>query len=190
MKAMTEIPQNRISLSKLEVARRQLETAITMYFKRCDPVSTHTLATAALEVLHDINKSRNGPPMLSDLEASGVIRPDKLEIVRKAFRAPQNFFKHANTDPKGILDFNPEATAGFILDAVEKYRELTGENPPILRVFSLWFRVQWTEVFHFSNGEECGLAMARSLYTLDAKAKFFADFLPRYVAEASKIAPK
>jgi len=158
---MTQIPQNRIRLTKFEVARRQLETAITMYFNEGDPVSMHTLAAAAQGVLRDINKSRKGPPMLLDLEVSGVIKPDKLKMAHQVLRQAQNFFKHADTDPEGVIDFNLEAVAVHILDAVEKYRELSGENPPIMRVFALWFRVQWTGVFEFTNGEEVGLGAIR-----------------------------
>jgi len=51
---------------------------------------------------------------------------------------------------------------------VEKYRELSKENPPVMRVFALWFRVQWTEVFHFPNGEEKGLRIIRLIYSLAA----------------------
>src|SRR6266852_3470274 len=157
MESMNESRENRITLNKLEVARRQLETAIQMYFNGGDPLSTHSLATAALEVLSGLNNARKGSPMLSDLESSGAIRPDKLELARRVFRGAQNFFKHADKDPEGVLDFNPEATAFYLHDAVEKYRELSKENPPIVRVFALWFRVQWTEVFHFPNGEGKGL---------------------------------
>lgn len=187
---MNENQKGRITLSKLEVARRQLETAITMYFNGGDPVSTHTLAAASLEILRDLNNALQGSPMFSDLEASGIIKPDKLALARSAMRSAQNFFKHADKDPNGTLDFNPEATAFYLLDAIEKYRELSKENPPIVRVFGLWFRVQWTEVFHFANGEEHGLKIIRLIYTLDHKKKFFMEYLPRYVAEASKVAPE
>ena len=40
-----------VTLSKLDVARRQLETAIRLYFYDGDFVSTHTLAAAACKVL-------------------------------------------------------------------------------------------------------------------------------------------
>ena len=165
---MNESQENRITLNKLEVARRQLETAIQMYFLGGEPVSTHTLATSALEVLSGLNNARKGSPMLSDLECSGAIRPDQLKLARSVFRGAQNFFKHADKDPEGVLDFNPEATAFYLHDAVEKYREMSKENPPVMRVFALWFRVQWTEVFHFPNGEEKGLRIIRLIYSLAA----------------------
>lgn len=185
---MAQIPQKRISLSKIEAARSQLETAINLYFNGGDPVSTHTLASAVLEVIRDLNKACNGTPMFSDLEACGVIRPDKLELARRAFRGAQNFFKHADKDPNALLDFNSEATAFYLFDAVEKYRELSGKHPPIIRVFALWFRVQWTELFHFANGEDAGLRVIRLIYTLNRKQEFFTEYLPRYVAEATKVA--
>jgi hypothetical protein len=177
--------ENRVILSKVEVARRQLETAINMYFNDGEPVSIHTLVTAAFEVLRDINSSRNGSPMFTDPNASVVVPSEKKGVARQALRKAQNFFKHADEDPDGVLDFNPEATAFYILDAVEKYRELNGENPPIMRVFALWARVQWTDVFSFSNGEASILILTRSLYPLNNKAKFYAEFFPRYVAMAS-----
>ena len=124
--------------------------------------------------------------MIFDLEASGVIRPDKLELARQVFRRPQNFFKHADKDPNEVLDFHPEVPAAFILAAVEKYRELSDQNPPVMRVFALWFRVHWTEIFRFQNGEEAILNMARSLFSFDDKEKFFAHFLSVYTAEAAK----
>src|SRR5258708_7500140 len=133
MHVIKDPEKGRFKLSKLEAARRQLETAISLYFNGGDPVSTHTLANSAMEVLSDLNKAWKGTPMISDLEASGAIRPDKLDVARQVFRGPQNFFKHADKDPNGVLDFHPEVPAGFILSAVEKYRELSGENPPIMR---------------------------------------------------------
>ncbi|MDB6068111.1 MAG: hypothetical protein JWR26_4319 [Pedosphaera sp.] len=187
MQTMNETQRNRISLNKFEVARRQLETAIAMYFNGGDVVSAHTLATAALEVLRGLNNALKGSPMVSDLEASGIIRPDKLEDARRAVRGAQNFFKHADKDPTGTLDFNPDTTAFYILDGVEKYRELSRQNPPVMRVFALWFRVQWPEAFHFAGGEEAFLNITRSFYSLNDKAKFFAEFLPRYAAEEPKM---
>lgn len=54
-------------LEKLEAARRQLETAIKLYFADGDEVSIHTLGAAAYALIQDINKHRRGEPMLKDL---------------------------------------------------------------------------------------------------------------------------
>jgi hypothetical protein len=47
-----------LRLTKLDVARRQLQTAITLWFTDGDPVSIHTLAFAAYEIIHVISKKQ------------------------------------------------------------------------------------------------------------------------------------
>jgi hypothetical protein len=85
-----------------------------------------------------------------------------------------------------VLDFHHEIPAGFILAGVEKFRELTGENPPIMRVFALWCRTQWTDLYRFSKREETVLRIARSFFDYGDKGKFFAYFLPLYATEGRK----
>ena len=48
-----------IRISKLEAARRQLRTAITLWFTGGDPVAIHSLAFAAYEILHAISEKRD-----------------------------------------------------------------------------------------------------------------------------------
>jgi hypothetical protein len=47
-----------LHFSKLDVALRQLETAVTLYFHSADPVSIHTLTAAAYNVLRDLKTHR------------------------------------------------------------------------------------------------------------------------------------
>jgi hypothetical protein len=42
------------TVSKIEAALRQLETAIQLYFSDGDPISVHTLTAAAYNVLRDV----------------------------------------------------------------------------------------------------------------------------------------
>lgn len=42
-------------------------------------------------------------------------------------RDPQNFYKHADKDPKGIIDFNPDISPFVIYEGISKYQEITGE---------------------------------------------------------------
>jgi hypothetical protein len=48
-----------IVVTKLDAARRQLRTAIRLWFQEADPASIHTLAHAASEIIHVISKNRN-----------------------------------------------------------------------------------------------------------------------------------
>lgn len=44
--------EEKLTITKLDAARRQLHTAIVLWFNDGDPISTHTLASAAYEVVH------------------------------------------------------------------------------------------------------------------------------------------
>jgi hypothetical protein len=48
-----------LTITKLEAARRQLGTAIVLWFNDDDPVSIHTLVCAAYEIVHTLTKKRN-----------------------------------------------------------------------------------------------------------------------------------
>ena len=94
-----------VTVKKLEAAKRQLHTAITLWFADTDAVSVHTLACAAYQIVHDINDQKKGDELLLD---SSVIRnefrKEYLDEMRKAMR----FFKHADRDPdpNGTVEFS------------------------------------------------------------------------------------
>jgi hypothetical protein len=57
-------------VSKLDAAKRQLETAIRLYFSDGDPVSIHTLTAAAYNILRDVTKQKGVELML--VKATGL----------------------------------------------------------------------------------------------------------------------
>ncbi|MDD5618103.1 MAG: hypothetical protein PHG69_03325, partial [Candidatus Omnitrophica bacterium] len=110
-----------IYISKLDAAKRQLDVAINLFFKNGDPVSIHTLTAAAYDILFGLGKTAK----LIDLGVKDVElyvkkghEKEYLAIVNKA----QNFFKHANRDPKETIEFNPELNPHFLLSAVKLYK--------------------------------------------------------------------
>jgi hypothetical protein len=92
-------------ISKLEAALRQLETAIILWFNHGDPISIHTLASAAHQIIYDINKARKGPAMSPD---SDIVKPEHLSEWRRILKAAPNFMKHADKDPNETILFAPE----------------------------------------------------------------------------------
>jgi hypothetical protein len=48
-----------LRIGKLDAARRQLQTAIALWFDERDPVAIHTLSVAAYEIVHTISKQRD-----------------------------------------------------------------------------------------------------------------------------------
>jgi hypothetical protein len=56
-----------VTITKPDAARRQLETAIKLYFDEGDPASVHTLCCAAYELIQVLNKKQNSPLSLDDI---------------------------------------------------------------------------------------------------------------------------
>jgi hypothetical protein len=94
-----------MSITKLDAATRQMNTAIELYFHELDEVSIHTLAAAAHNLLTDLSSAA---PQQTVIQR--YIRPGKLREFENAIRAPQNFLKHADRDPAATLDLDLHAT--------------------------------------------------------------------------------
>lgn len=160
-----------LQLTKLDCARRQLETAVKLYFHFSDPVSIHTLASAAYGLLHNINAHRGGKPMMKDVD---LIIEEYKDMVRKKFNEHQNFFKHADKDPSGYTEFNPIVTDGFLYEACSKYFELTGERLSYLEAFTRWFQLWHQDLFESSDPQRA--AMVREMkkhYTIQMRPQYF-----------------
>lgn len=163
----------KIKISKLDAAKRQLETAIRLYFNYGDPISIHTLACSAFEILSDLNKQCNGPPMaVSDFLIKDEFKERFMQMIRK----PQNFLKHAKKDPDKSLDFNPDVTPFFIYDAISKYQEMTGELVTYFRIFMGWYCAQNVNRFYLSNENKESYLRIKSKYG-DDRLSYFSDML-------------
>jgi hypothetical protein len=66
------------------VARRQLRTAIRLWFDDGDPVSIHTLAAAAYEILHTLARRKGAEDLLFDAH---LIKDEYRSIWVKALRS-------------------------------------------------------------------------------------------------------
>jgi hypothetical protein len=69
----------KIIVSKLDAARRQLQTAIQLWFEERDPVAIHALAYAAYEIIHAISKRRN--PNRRDLLFDSDLVKDEYRVL-------------------------------------------------------------------------------------------------------------
>jgi hypothetical protein len=126
-----------VQLTKLEAARRQLETAIKLYFADGDEVSIHALAAASYSLVRDINQHLQGEPMLKDLHR--LLPDDLAREFRTYINRPENFFKHADKDPDEVGELEPKWTEVLIWEASRKYCEITGEQNRLLITFIFWF---------------------------------------------------
>jgi len=142
---------NEISISKLDASKRQLETAIRLFFCDGEPVSVHTLSAAAYNILKALNKKKSGSPMIVKELIFEMVKPEHKSSVISKMNESENFFKHADRDPDKTLDFNPEMTQFFLLDACSKFIEFSGYVPPLIRVYNIWFMLKYPHCFNLPD---------------------------------------
>ncbi len=128
-------------VGKLDAARRQLRTAITLWFNDGDPISVHTLAFAAYEIMHAISEKRD-PTRHDLLFDSALIKDEHLRQWNAIIRKHANFFKHADRDGDSVIEFDPTISEFFILYAIVG-RELCGESPSDEELAFMW----WLQIY-------------------------------------------
>ncbi|MGA2331257.1 MAG: hypothetical protein ABSG75_05805 [Syntrophales bacterium] len=124
------------TIDKLEAACRQLNTAIFLWFHDGDAVSIHTLACSAHQIVHDINHRRGGRDLLYDsLMFKDEYRRQAIHYLKQHY----NFFKHAEKDPEGGIEFDPLVTEIFIM-FTSLGLELLGHSPDEVRgAFNIYY---------------------------------------------------
>jgi hypothetical protein len=109
---------NKVKISKIEAARRQLDCAIKLWFMDGDEVSIHTLTVAAHQIIHDIKE--NSGVSVELLFDTALVKDEKRKNWIKLLKKSSNFFKHADNDPdpQGELEFSPFGNLLFIVFSI------------------------------------------------------------------------
>jgi hypothetical protein len=166
-----------IKVSKLDAVRRQLETAVRLYFSEADPVSIHTLVSASYQILSDVNRVRGGVPMIKE-QIPTWVRSDVTNVAKRKLNEATNFFKHANRDHDEVLEFSQSPTELLLYDAVRKYRELTGELLPILGVYEAWYWIGPGAGLVVDTERQPMLKEIRQAFPNATRVSFFREALP------------
>lgn len=147
-----------MKLSKEQVAARQLDTAIELFFNGGDPVSVQCLADNASRVLWKLVTALGRESKRDQLvEAHNGGKQKAIDALGLA----SNFSKHADRDPFGSLVFNEEVNDGMIIMAVEDYltcvnQHKSGASPLSIpmSIFRLWFYTQNPTLIAPPNSKE------------------------------------
>ncbi|MCO1370614.1 hypothetical protein L0Z42_08565 [Burkholderia multivorans] len=125
-------------VTKIDAARRQLITAIRLFFEGGDPVSVYSLASNAWEVI-DVLCTSAGVESFSKEARENL--PDGHTLKYYVNEPCRNFFKHAEQDPNPDSWVEmPEANVAAILFlAAEDYIRFRQGGPVEAQVFQLWF---------------------------------------------------
>ena len=133
------------TLSNLEIAKRQLNRAILLFFDEKDYVSSLTLAGAAEEILgkilnhemsssHSLDEVINGALKLNNVPIGGHEEKKAKKEIANIANYFKNRLKHYNAE--GELTFSVDFYAAQIIDrAIENYFKTTGNETPQMARF-------------------------------------------------------
>lgn len=125
-------------LTKIDVARKQLTTAINLLFDEGDLVPIYSLATNAWEII-DALCTKEGVESLSSQTRENIkdLRDLKSDFINSPYR---NFFKHADRDANNVLPaLQSDQVDSILYLAVEDYLRLLKKSPIEIQVFQLWY---------------------------------------------------
>ena len=131
-------------LTKLDVARRQLAVAIRLFFDDWDPVSVHTLASNAWEIVDALCRKRGIDSISEQTRRNVPYGKDlKRDFINKPYR---NFFKHADSDPDDTVEgFSDSMNDDILFLVVDDLIQL--EQPALYecQVFQIWYLAVYEE---------------------------------------------
>ena len=125
-------------ITKMDAAHRQLCVAIQLWFEDGDEVAIHSLAAAAHQIIHDLNRRKKGPALLFDSE---LIPKEHRQAFVTAMKSASWFMKHADRGRTGAakeFDFDPDWNVHLIMFSLFGIRYL-GEQFTIQEIaFERW----------------------------------------------------
>jgi len=126
-----------IHISKLDASKRELEHAIRLFFLSGDPVVIHLVISSSQQILRDLCKADKIPTFID--KAMELVKEEYKKEVKFMLSSAYNFFHHADRDPDGIKDFNPEMNEYALWECVDMYYSLTKEVTGIMQAYRFWF---------------------------------------------------
>lgn len=109
-------------ISKIDAARRQIDTAIDLYFSGGDFLPTYAISFSAYQILSDIYRHHQDDGFLDLL--SEKLPPN----FRRYLAGPANFLKHADRDRDAFLNEITDVDVEAVLCAATVlYKRISGE---------------------------------------------------------------
>ena len=155
-----------LKITKLDAARRQLRTALGLWFADGDPVSIHTLLAAAHEIIHRLYRNKGLVNLVFDTD---LIKDEyRGEFARRIKEAP-SFFKHANhdADDASIL-FNPETNDYIAMFLVQALADMGEEFGLEERAYIWWLLIRGPELFQ-SKAKFLPIEIVQNIKGIDKK---------------------
>lgn len=173
------------TITKEQAARRQLVTAIHLYFQGGDYVSILSLVSAAYTIARDLNRARKLNH--DDMETLVHInfKEEGHKLVKKKFTEAFRFVKHADNDPDERLELQHETIEFWLLLAGDLYSRVTKDKIPEFNAYLFWFASQHPEVIKESVFKDKSAELAKLLKAGMSRKNYYEAFLrAARVAEA------
>ena len=160
--------EEEITVSKIDVAARQLRLAVRLFFQNADPIPIETLAGASCGVLLDLARKHGVKGVLQDSE---MVAPRMKKEWVSLIRESQNFFKHADRDPDTVHIYKPSSLHFRLMEACDLcLRLVTGKHvavslPNEVVVFEIWFSYKYSHLL--SDPEALRRIMPSALHIID-----------------------
>lgn len=136
---------SKITLSKSEAARRQIDAAIRLTLGEEDPVAIMAVAAGGHRIIRDLIEREQHE---SFLRFTDWIKEGHEAEFWRYFNATANFLKHAAEDPMALREFD-ELEADFLIAfACRWYADLGFERTREMRVFMAWFQLCHPDLFN------------------------------------------
>ena len=157
-----------MKINKLDAGISQLKEAIYLFFECRDPITLHTVAGAASNLLFNLGEHEK---VDSPVRGNPYVRADQRRLWITKINDAQNFFKHADRDPDAVFEFDPWVTEILIFEGCFLVEVLTGEMFPEAKLFTIWFSVKYPELLSEGSIKELiEMEPAKSLDVNDFKA--------------------
>lgn len=176
-----------LEISKIEVAKRQLETAIKIFLSDGDLISIHTLAEASCEILSALKKKKKLGASFIEEATGEFIRKEKREEFLKRLREAKNYFKHADRDSDEIFKFYFRYTEFVLWDSCRMYQSIAGEQTSLMFAFGLWFYSEHLNILIEGKEKELMSSCCKDLGLDPRNRKEFLELLPELRKALDKV---
>ena len=127
-----------MKLHKKEIAKRQIETALDLFFLQGDIFSIITLAGAGEGILGNLLQRAGEPCMMDyliDYDKCLTVTGRDFKIVNEEVNGIRNSLKHADNPLEDELEVDSEHAVAMLTRAVTNYRSLEGSLTPPMDKF-------------------------------------------------------
>ena len=127
-----------IVFSKEEIIRRQLDTALWLWFFEVDVVSVNALVWNALGQLHAIGKKLRRA-------LDFLLRDQTVSLIASGLRREQGQLKHSDSKLEGDTEITPAVVEWMLFDAIMLLGQIYKKRSTFMSAFLAWFDVFWNE---------------------------------------------